>query len=224
MSLDLDEGIRLYREGHYEQALKVFDALNEEEFPSLPYYLGLACTKLKEYEKALEYFEQVISQDFDLVYTYQSRMVKALIYTELEEYPLAVKELDSIREEGYESPMVFSALGHIYWQMGNMTGALTTLQKALAQDPNNTTALNSTAYILAEKGMYLDKAFQFCLKAIKEQPGNPAYLDSLGWIYHQKKDSIKAEEFIGKALKLAPDNPVIQDHYKIVKKAKGRIK
>jgi len=223
MKKDLDQGIQLYREGRYEQALNLFNALDPESFPSVYYYLGLTCTKLKEYHRALENFQEVITRDFDLLYSYQSRMVMAIIYSEIGEFKLAADELDAIREEGYDSPQVYSALGHVYWQMGNTTGALTILQKALSRDPGNTTALNSAGYILADKGMHLDKAMDLCRKALEEQPENPAYLDSLGWVYVQLKRYDQAEPLLAKALELAPDETIIQEHYQFLQTRKESL-
>lgn len=225
MNKELQEGIKLYQEGRYEQALRIFRSKEEdlESNPIVAYYLGLTCTKLEEYEKALEYLEIVVANDFDFIYTYQSRMVIAYIYSVTQRYELSELELQSVLDEGYESPQIYSAFGHIYWQMNKPKEALKILQKALKQDPQNSNALNSVGYILADMDSYLDKALQYCESAVEMKPENPAYLDSLGWVYFRRGELKTAKKYLEEALELAPHNPTIQEHLESVIKAEEVI-
>ena len=56
----------------------------------------------------------------------------------------------------------------------------------LAQDPLDANALNSLGYMLAERGERLDEAVELVQRALKVEPGNPSFLDSLGWAYYQQ--------------------------------------
>ncbi len=38
-------------------------------------------------------------------------------------------------------------------------------------------------------------------------------MDSVGWAYYLVGDLIKAEQFLRKALKIMPDDPIVNDHY-----------
>ena len=52
------------------------------------------------------------------------------------------------------------------------------------------------------------------LKKATELKKNDGYIiDSLGWAYYAKKDYIKANFFLQKAVELLPSDPVISDHY-----------
>lgn len=63
------------------------------------------------------------------------------------------------------------------------------------------TASNNLAFILAEANMYLDKAETLSVFTVRSEP-TAVHLDTLGWIYFQKQDYKKAEQFILAALKL----------------------
>ena len=52
-------------------------------------------------------------------------------------------------------------------------------------------ALNSLGYMLAERGDRLDEAVQLLQRALKIDPENPSYLDSLGWAYFQQGKSAR---------------------------------
>ena len=56
----------------------------------------------------------------------------------------------------------------------------------IARDPMDANALNSLGYMLAERRERLDEAVTLVQRALKIEPGNPSYLDSLGWAYFQQ--------------------------------------
>src|SRR5205085_4839411 len=56
----------------------------------------------------------------------------------------------------------------------------------IARDPLDAGALNYLGYMLAEHGRQLDEATGFIERALKIEPDNPSFLDSLGWTYLQQ--------------------------------------
>jgi len=54
-------------------------------------------------------------------------------------------------------------------------------------------------------------------KALRIDPDNGAYVDSLGWVYYKQGRLAEAEEFLKKAASLMED-PVIKEHLREVKK------
>ena len=63
----------------------------------------------------------------------------------------------------------------------------------IADDPKNPDALNSLAYMLAERGQKLDEAIGLVQRALAIDPGNGAYLDTLGWAYYKQNRVDQAE-------------------------------
>ena len=175
MDKGLKEGIRLFHSNRYELALREF--LNVKDSPAenleLSYYLGLCYTKLKQFDDALLYLEQVVTSHSNLFRVYQSRMILAYIYTITERFKLAQFELNKILEAGFESPQVYCAYGYVLYNQNNVEKSVVYLKKALELDPDNATAQNSLGYILAEEEMDLQEALNYCKNAVRQKMEHP---------------------------------------------------
>ncbi len=86
------------------------------------------------------------------------------------------------------------------------------LRGLVAKDPLDADALNSLGYLLAERGERLEEAVDLLQRALKIEPGNPSYLDSLGWAYFQQGRLDLADPPLVEAASKSPSNSVIQDH------------
>ena len=82
----------------------------------------------------------------------------------------------------------------------------------IAKDPLDATALNYLGYMMAEQRASLDEAVGFIQRALKVDPGNPSYKDSLGWAYFQQGKLELADAPLTDAARERPDDSVIQDH------------
>jgi tetratricopeptide (TPR) repeat protein len=214
LKASLQTAIRLYRSKRYAAALKELHALDDDpgDVAELAYYLGLCYTQLRNYEEALIYLEQVVTSDADLVHVYQSRMILSYIYTITGRHRLAVFELESLLESGYESAQVYAAFGFVSYETGKIAEAIDYLEKALGIDPDNANALNSLGYILAETGTDLPRALDCCKKAVRKNDRNPAYLDSLGWVHHKLGNRNEAIYHLRKALAVSNADREVADH------------
>jgi len=68
--------------------------------------------------------------------------------------------------------------------------------------------------MLVEHGpsSHLDEAIGLIQRALKVDPGNPSFLDSLGWAYVQQGRLDLADAPLSTAAEKMPGNSVIQDH------------
>ena len=66
--------------------------------------------------------------------------------------------------------------------------------------------------MLADRGVKLDEDVNMIEKALKTDPTNGAYLDSLGWAYFRQNKLDLAEEYLKKALRFAATDPTVNDH------------
>ena len=73
-------------------------------------------------------------------------------------------------------------------------------------------ALNSLGYMLADHGQRLDEAVDLVERALKVEPGNPSFLDSLGWAYYQQGKLDRSDPRLTEAAAKVPASSVIQDH------------
>lgn len=95
------------------------------------------------------------------------------------------------------------------------------LKTILQQNANNAEALNTLGYILSLQPERRQEAKQYIEQALSIAPNNPAYLDSLGWLYFKMGDAKKALEYLSKATELSND-PEIAAHLGEVMWALGK--
>jgi tetratricopeptide (TPR) repeat protein len=91
-------------------------------------------------------------------------------------------------------------------------GALAILIPIVRAHPHDVTALNLAGYLLADSKQHLDDAEAYLKTARELQPGDPAILDSWGWLQLQRgrtRDAIKA---LDQASRFAPREPEILLH------------
>ncbi|WP_167375046.1 DUF6584 family protein [Prosthecochloris sp. GSB1] len=85
-------------------------------------------------------------------------------------------------------------------------------EAVLELDSENALAQNNLAYLFAERGLHLQRAFELSSKAVEADPENPVFLDTLGWIYFRMGDYRKARDILRKALSGKPEEPEIHEH------------
>ena len=95
---------------------------------------------------------------------------------------------------------------------GDAQGAERVLRDLIAQDPLDANALNSLGYMYAERGERLDEAVALLQRALKIEPDNPSYLDSLGWAYFQQGRLELADRPLTDAAARLTESSVVQDH------------
>jgi len=89
-------------------------------------------------------------------------------------------------------------------------------------DSNHAATLNYLGYMLADRGERLDESVNLLERAIKLDPYNGAYLDSLGWAYFKLDRLDQAERMLIQASKQMAWNSVIQDHLGDLMLKRGR--
>jgi Flp pilus assembly protein TadD len=60
--------------------------------------------------------------------------------------------------------------------------------------------------------MYLDEGLKIIKQAVKEQPKNGSFVDSLGWAHYRLGNYATALKVLERASQLEPTDPVITDH------------
>lgn len=84
--------------------------------------------------------------------------------------------------------------------------------KIIENNPQNALGLNYLGYMLADRGLKLDKAQGYIEKALEISPQNPAYTDSLAWVYFKKGNTKKSLELITKTLELEKSDKMVWYH------------
>jgi tetratricopeptide (TPR) repeat protein len=111
-----------------------------------------------------------------------------------------------------ENEMVWFLLGAIYERQKFFDKAEEQFKKVLAVNPKNAPVLNYYGYMLGDLGIRLDEAEALVQKALKEDPYNGAYLDSLGWIYFKENKLTASESTLRKAVERERHDATIHSH------------
>ena len=106
---------------------------------------------------------------------------------------------------------------------GNFSAAETTLRGILAESPGNPIALNNLGYFLLERNEKIKEAFELIQQAVKIDPTNPSYLDSLGWAYFKLGNFAEAEKHLKSAARFDPTSATIHEHLGDVYQKQGKL-
>ncbi|HUJ63507.1 MAG TPA: tetratricopeptide repeat protein [Kofleriaceae bacterium] len=97
--------------------------------------------------------------------------------------------------------------------------ALALLEPVIRSHPDNLTALNLAGYLLAERRTRLDDAERYLRRARELAPGDPAILDSWGWLLYARGRTPDALRALDQAARFAPREPEILLHLATVRAA-----
>ncbi|HEX8651990.1 MAG TPA: tetratricopeptide repeat protein [Pyrinomonadaceae bacterium] len=95
---------------------------------------------------------------------------------------------------------------------GDTKGSEESLRSILAKDPTNATALNNLGYFLVERNERLTEALEMIQRAVKSEPTNSSFLDSLGWAYFKLGKFDEAERHLSDAARRDTSSATIQEH------------
>lgn len=172
---------------HPEDAMKVLDRARDRFSGSarVPYFYGLIHSSRKDYAKSVESFEAA------------ERMAKA----------------NEEQKDLLDSSFYFF-YGSACERGGQFDRAVQLFRDAIKLNPENDEACNYLGYMFAEKNINLREAESLIKQALKAQPKNGAYLDSLGWVYYRLGRHIEALKHLGAASKTeaAKEDATVFEH------------
>jgi tetratricopeptide (TPR) repeat protein len=119
---------------------------------------------------------------------------------------------EQLAHSSEEQQSAWAMLGGIYQVQKKYDDAERQFRKVLQANPNNAEVLNNLGYMLADRGVRLEEATSMIAHALKEQPSNGAYLDSLGWAYYKQNKLADAEQYLRKAVDREGHDPTILSH------------
>jgi len=134
---------------------------------------------------------------------------RARRYREAEE---AARAAEVLPGRPRDNEMVWFVLGAIYERQKFFDKAEEQFKKSLAVNPKNGSVLNYYGYMLGDLGQRLEEAADLVQRALKEEPYNGAYLDSMGWIYYRQNKLDDAVTTLRQALARDSHDPTIHSH------------
>ena len=124
----------------------------------------------------------------------------------------SAEKAEQLAKDSGDKETIWFMLGAIYERQKEFDRAEQEFRKVLEVNPNNASVLNYYGYMLADRGVRLDEAFALIQRAVTQDPGNGAYLDSLGWAYFKQGKLAEAEETLRKAADRSPHDPTVLGH------------
>lgn len=103
-------------------------------------------------------------------------------------------------------------LGAAAERTGDPERAARAFEALLQRHPDHAPTLNYLGYMWADLDRNLERALEMIQQAVRLDPDNGAYQDSLGWVYYRLGRYEEARAHLERAARLEPEDPVIYDH------------
>ncbi|MCX6162666.1 MAG: tetratricopeptide repeat protein, partial [Ignavibacteriae bacterium] len=157
------------------------------------YFYGLVLQRLGNLQEAVTYFEKSVEYDeakevlrkglFFAGDDYRMNYFYGLVLQRLGNLQEAVTYFEKSVELKPDDLGILSSLAMAYNTLKRFKESDEIHDRALKLDPENALILNNYAYNLSVRCERLDDALDMARVAVNKEPGNPSYLDTIGWIY-----------------------------------------
>ena len=198
-------------EGSKHIAVRLIDDIEEQSYISLAANLKkLSIFKIfkdkKKYKKLLFELSEKAPQNKIVLYEL------ANFYKLNKNYSKAIKLYKQLMiVEGKNNRLLF-LYATCLDKIGNWAESKKILLRIINNDNYDSYALNYLSYKLAVKKINLDFALTLITSALKIEPNNPFFLDTLGWVQFQRKNYNSSVFYLEKAVTIEPNNSEIIDH------------
>lgn len=172
--------------------------------------VALLRTRLSQGDKASQTGTPSL-EDFELYLRISALYSQAERGTEAVEAARRALELAPAERADLVS-MALITLSTAQERAGDLKSAEETLRQVLAKDADNATALNNLGYFLVEHNERLPEALEMIKRAVKAEPTNSSFLDSLGWAYFKLGQLDEAEPRLADAARRDNTSATIQEH------------
>jgi len=146
----------------------------------------------------------------------------AELYSDAGRGAQAVKVLQDAQAKFPSDMSLTFELAAVFEKQKKFAESEAVFRQLLAKEPDHAGALNYLGYMLAERGERLNESVDLIQRALKLDPDNGSYLDSLGWAYFKSGKFDLAAEHLKRAADQLVTNSVVQDHYGDVLARLGR--
>lgn len=181
------------------------------------FFLALAQIDLDKPSEALATLDkarQKFSQSFALEFYTSLAFSREKAYPEALRHLVAAEVIAKATDPSQLKEGFYFQLGATCERTGDLAQAEQYFEKCLKLAPEFAEALNYLGYMWAEHGTNLSRARELIEKAVKAEPKNAAYLDSMAWVLFKLNQPKEALPYALKAAELSEqsDAATLYDH------------
>ena len=162
-----------------------------------------------EYKSAINILDP-ISETFSNIFSIQ--YILGLCYSRIKMSNEAINFYNRAITIRPNSINVLHSIAILYDDIGEWVKSDKIYDQLIKNNPNDAQAYNNYAYSLVERNKDLQRALSYAKKAVKLEPENPSYLDTIGWAYYKMNDIKKARAFIEQSIEIEGENSVVLEH------------
>tara|TARA_Y100001968_G_scaffold246993_1_gene231387 strand:- start:606 stop:1388 length:783 start_codon:yes stop_codon:yes gene_type:complete len=214
---------------------------NVEEYESLLFYSNkyiklnpdsiyahenkvIALLQLKLYNELIEFSNYCKTKFIDeVIFSY----VLGDAYYLTKNYYKAEKEYLNALEISGNSRLIMNSLINIYEFNQDYVKSDSLFKVLMVQDDNDALTLNNYAFSLCERDSSNNDTIEYALelsnKALRIEPNNAAFLDTMGWIYYRMGNYNLAEHYIKDSIDIDDTNSIVLEHLADVYVKKNNI-
>jgi tetratricopeptide (TPR) repeat protein len=178
--------------------------------PAVRFALAETLTRTGDSQRAIAEFRRILEDDprVDVVYERLSAL-----YVKRSQLPAALELLKRGKTLLPNSVAIASSLAQVFELSGAAAEAKTAYEQWIALERSNPTPKNNLAYLLAQEGKDLERAYELVSAALRIAPKMPEYRDTLGFIYLRQGAKESARKIFEKLVADHPKEPVFRSHY-----------
>ena len=202
-----------YMASNYESAITRFDkALANpssqqwllENYNDVYFYRGTTNLYLKDYQRAIQDFNQILEPESNFIEAYNNR---GLAYFYLGDIERAIQDYNLALEVEPNFAEAYNNLGNAYADLEDNQQAIQNLNIYIEKEPNEESGYYNRGLVYVRQNEYV-RAFQDFEKAIEKNPDSSASYNARGVVYKTINDYDHALQDYEKAIELDPTSAI----------------
>lgn len=142
-----------------------------------------------DYDLAVEQYTQLVKADPGSA---GMTMQLAMALLSKGDAARAVDEFRTAEKLAPGNAAVLAYLGRALDEAGRRAEAIEAYRRSLSLDNRNPWVMNNLAYLVTETGGDLNEALRLATEAVRSDPGDASFSDTLGWIYLKRRNFASA--------------------------------
>ncbi|MDD5021551.1 MAG: tetratricopeptide repeat protein [Endomicrobiaceae bacterium] len=195
-------GMTYEKQSNIDGAIEAFEFIVKNETnPQVVARLGFYYAVKQDFKNAQMKFKQAIATE---PLNAEFHYIYSLNFMDMKDYENASKELEKtlFLKSDFNDAKFYLAMANE--KLGNYDKTEELLKEILASDPNDVKAMNYLGYFYADRNINLDEAEKLLIHVIELAPNEPAFLDSLAWLYYRTGKYKDAEKYMFMAINTEP--------------------